>query len=429
MASVKIYRPKSLTIPKSSLVRRDYRKHSNLSPDSKKNIDIDTLFYDVFFEKPTNSIIGIGPDLEILRANLFPMKISVNGHNLRFRFQQIKGIAFVTTESLDEKYSNLLEVVFDFNKFSCKVELDLKVSDQFSQKDKRHRLTITTLQKNNPEVWIQDWLTWHNQAYGVTRAVIYDNGSDALNGLLNCLKNLRIEMDIIVVLWPYPYGIEPDNFCQRGSLNHCRLRYAVNFGYCINLDIDEYLMSFKKNILNFLDCNISFPAPGTVHLQPVMIPNVHQKPSQIQVRSYDFYCRSQKITGKWRVKKWKTYGRGKYIYSYENVGYNSVHHTESILNREFCERFSIHMKAIYYLKKVAWECTRFLHRGVIPKPRIDTIYPHKSDFCFLHFRGLNTGWKTDGVTTQVEGFDPSKHEVEPRIRQIHMMLSRNDSLD
>ena len=47
-------------------------------------------------------------------------------------------------------------------------------------------LTISTLQKDNPLIWIADWLKWHHREHGVGRAVLYDNGSsnrDELIGL------------------------------------------------------------------------------------------------------------------------------------------------------------------------------------------------------------------------------------------------------
>ena len=37
-------------------------------------------------------------------------------------------------------------------------------------------------------------------------------------------------------------------------------------GYCINLDVDEYLVASENNLLNFLDSRLQYPAPGAILL-------------------------------------------------------------------------------------------------------------------------------------------------------------------
>ncbi len=429
MITLQIYRPHAVTIPENSTLRRRYPRYSDLSTEIKARIDFTTLFYDVFLDSATNSIVAIGPDLMNLKKSLFPMTITVNGRCLKYKLQQIKGITFVHSESLHADSTSSIEVVFHFKTFECRAQVNPKSRNQvIRHPENNHRLTLTTLQKNNPPIWISDWLTWHHRAYGVTRAIIYDNGSENLNSTLDHLKNLPLKMDIMFVMWPYPHGFYPYKYCQRGTLNHCRLRFAVAGGYCINLDIDEYLFTTlqlnpRNGLVQFLDKHLSSPTPGVLFLREETIPNIRHENNQNHVRSWRFNYRafnSKEMRGE---KKTRPYGRGKYIFSYDNVGYNAVHYTDSILNRWHRKKYSIRTKLIHYTKKVFWECTRTFHQYQIPKPRIDTVYPHFSEICFFHFRGLNTGWRTGGIIKSPIEYDATKHIHEHRIDQIREVIN------
>ena len=137
-----------------------------------------------------------------------------------------------------------------------------------------YRLTLTTVQKDNPIEWVHDWLLWHHRAFGVQRLILYDNGSKNLDELVAQFSSKSFELEIVLVDWPFPHGAEPYKYCQLGSLNHCRLRFSVPKGYCINLDVDEYLVASENNLLNFLDSRLQYPAPGAIVLNEFLIPNI-----------------------------------------------------------------------------------------------------------------------------------------------------------
>ena len=88
-----------------------------------------------------------------------------------------------------------------------------------------------------------DWINWYNRLHDVNRFVLYDNGSANLKNMIKAIKSLDLEVTVVLVDWPFEYGVKPYMLAQSGALNHCRLYFPVSSGYCINADIDEYLVN------------------------------------------------------------------------------------------------------------------------------------------------------------------------------------------
>ncbi len=427
MALLKVYRPNSLLLPEESVVKKVFPLLPATPVEIKEKLDTSTLFFDVFFQSSTNRIVGVGPDLLNLRQELFPMQLELNGRSLEYEVMQIKGTTFLTTEKLVERIDEPFEITFKFSTFSNTLFIDPRLDYDFSNFSSGCRLSLTTLQMDNPMEWIDDWLNWHYRSYGVNRLVLYDNGSACRKDLIEFLRNISLDMKIIFVDWPFPYGTDPYMFSQRGALNHCRLQFPVKRGYCINLDIDEYLICSKQmNLLTFLDKRLKYPAPGTVLIQQVIIPNIQSSKKSTLPRCWEFEYRHFIPGYQGEGHVWNRYGRTKYIFNYESVGYNAIHVTDSMKNPEYRKTLSFWTKFAYQAKKLLWETTKLIHRFKFPKPRIDAIYPDWSEMCFFHFWGLDNGIRTNNVNRPPIDLDTRIHIFEPRISQINSTISGID---
>ena len=278
-----------------------------------------------------------------------------------------------------------IDVEFKFGSFSQTVSLSSKLNRQLFDCKDSHHLTLSTLQKDNPISWISDWLTWYCRSFGVSRLILYDNNSNHRTELLDFFHQCPLDLEIIFIDWPFPHGIEPYKYCQRGTLNHCRVRFPVSKGYCLNFDIDEYLWFSDKNLLEYLNHNLSYPRPGAIAVRQYIVPNIQSESEGGLVRCWHFKSRERKTGYQGEAKQWNPYGRTKYIYSFDDVGYNAVHSTDSDKNREFRKRYSKFDILMFTIKKVVWESTKRILRFNFPKPRIDTKYSKVSELCFFTF--------------------------------------------
>ncbi len=350
------------------------------------------------------------------------MSVICQGKTLKYELEEIKGVTLFQSETLKEISTSQFEVDFHFETYSQTVAID-PIFDMKFRSNHSCRLTLTTVQKDNPIEWVHDWLLWHQRAFGVQRLILYDNGSKNLDELIAHLSRKSLELEIVLVDWPFPHGVEPYKYCQLGSLNHCRLKFPVPQGYCINLDVDEYLVASENNLLHFLDSRLQYPAPGAIVLKEFLIPNIVSDDRLNPARVSEFTYRNIVPGFQGDHKYLNTFGRSKYIYSFENIGFNGKHSTDSLKCRLFVQRYSIMKKGLHLLKKALWESTKNMLRFRIPKPRIDAIYATESELCFFHFTGLNTGWKL--APPKPVRYNSKEHVFEPRIANIASLI--NDS--
>ena len=425
MVHLSIYEPNSVLIPDDSPVQKIIPLFSEYAPSDQEFVDSNTLFYDIFLDPISNRLIGLGPALLNLKKDLFPMTISCNGLTLKHKLDQIKGILFLRSEPLSQPRLSPFPIELSFKTFDQTLVIDPSVEKKSTSRPTENRLTLTTLQKENPLPWISDWLLWHHRKFGVQRLVLYDNNSKNRDALLALLKSMPIQMEIVFVDWKFPYSHRPHLYCQLGSLNHCRMRFPVYQGYCINLDIDEYLMHNTTNLLSYLDSHLRYPAPGAVIMSEYLIPNISTESNLNLVRCFNFRYRATDYGYGNSGRMWNKFGRTKYIYSFDNLGFNSNHSTDSGKNSSFSKRYSTRAKLVYILKKILWEVTKKFVRFRYQKPRIDAIYSQQSELCFFHFQGLNTGWKY-GPPKQVS-FDPEIHKIEPRIANMATVIENSNS--
>ena len=439
-----IYKPNSVVLPPNSTIKRNFPTTNRLYEVSNmsarvdlhdvmpslcqynilaRNLDTSTVFFDVYIDWNTKILYGIGPCLFNLENELFPMELFVNDRKTEFKIFQQNRLIFIKSKRLPSLLPKSVHIELVFKSFTHSMSLDLQQCQQSIESNSSAPITISTLQKNNDTQWVIDWILWHRRLHNVERIVLYDNGSTNRTELIENLKALEPEVKIIFVDWPFPYGMEPYKATQVGNLNHCRMRFPIKHGYCINLDIDEYLVrSGEKDLLDYLKTSLSYPFPGVCFIKECKVPNI-TKSNRIAVpRVLDFHFRFREF-GHHPTREF-TRHYTKYIYKFNSPYYFNVHSTKLGKHDLFEQRLDFLKRVHYCYKKFLWKLKRHrLKRQNTTEDwkhkfqPFDSIYASESEFYFFHFLGLGINWKELPLKEPVE-FDSKLHIEEPLIEEL-----------
>lgn len=418
-----LYQPNPIIIPENCESERVVSPAASFTSEERERLDRRTIFYDVFVDPGTQKLRAIGPPLFNLRQELFPMEVLINGRPVTFRLDEIDRASFLETNDRIDDANATLTVEFRFKTFAETFDLNWQEIRSRLNNFSDATLTITTLQKDNPYAWIRDWFRWHARLYGAHRLILYDNGSSDRDELVQRLGELITEACIIFVDWRFPYGVDPYEYAQTASLNHARMMFPVSGGYCINLDVDEYLVKpDDEELLDYVHRKLARPELGAVAFTQYVVPNVvrdanDEFSAQGIPRFFHFPYRYRKPGHPGKGKSWSAYGRMKYIYDFDRIGYNAVHRTASEKNRSFAARYTALSKMRYFARKLLWTLLGKLAGDRMEKPRIDTCYASANELYVLHFMGLNTGWKSSWMTDKTS-FDDAIHVEEPLISKL-----------
>ncbi len=413
-----IYRPNPIRVPDSTEVVRQIVPETPFTEQEKKRIDTRTLFYDVFKDPHSRQLRAVGPLWFNLKRELMPMQIRVNGKRLNYRLVEIERVAFLETEDMPEDVISGAAVEFRFSTFSATVDLNWTAVEAELRNHAHLKLTMSTLQKENPFEWIKDWLQWHVRLHGVQRLILYDNGSTDRDALVDRLPELEGDAAIVFVDWPYRYGVPPHEYAQQGSLNHTRLAFPVRGSYCVNLDIDEYLVKRSSgSLVHYLSSRLGDSPLGAVAFSQRLVPNISDSRRERLPRLVDFPYRFKNAGYSLTGESWNEIGRMKYIYHFDKIGYNATHRTASEKNKEFSMRYSALHRAVFLFRKILRELLGKVIGDRLPKVRIDACHAPPDELFFYHFLGLNTGWNDLPLIKRIE-FDKTIHVSEPLIREL-----------
>jgi hypothetical protein len=239
----------SVKLPEDFTEKRGLRldkKHFNetkLEAYDLAQYDYDTVFYDVFFDARNRFIYTIGPPFLNLNKSLFPITYRINDDSRIYKlkiteyFDELLAIGKIPLKDLQVYDENIIEFNFN-NHFQWKGRIKLN-------KYKVQPIVLTTIQKNNRIQWIKEWVEFYSERHKVNQTIIYDNGSCNRDDL----KTISDE-HISIVAWDFKYGpirSHGNQFCQLGSLNHCRLKFGLN-NIIMNFDIDELLHLRSSNL-------------------------------------------------------------------------------------------------------------------------------------------------------------------------------------
>ena len=121
---LQFYKPNPVVIPEDSSVQKRFPRLYEIPSGEETKIDTATLFYDVFLDPSTNRLIGLGPAFLNLKKDLFPMSVICRGSTLKYELEEIKGVTFFQSETLNEIPTSQFEVDFQFKTFNQTVVID-----------------------------------------------------------------------------------------------------------------------------------------------------------------------------------------------------------------------------------------------------------------------------------------------------------------
>ncbi len=411
-----VYTPHSVSLPDSCSIRRVI-PYEDCTEDKSKE-DTRTIFYDVFIHPLSRKLVCLGPTLFNLKKHLFPLVVTLNGHRVELAYYEIERLFFLESAQLELKFQEELTVVVEFSHFAKQLVINQSEQCNLLRHHENALLTISTLQKDNCAEWICDWVVWHKRLCDIGRVILYDNGSSNLNEIMQYLSDYADDMRIIIVDWDFPHGIRPFKSAQHGSLNHCRLRFPIPDGYCINLDIDEYLAppSSQESLLNYLNRKVSGSFAGAINIKSRIVPvtvDVSRKPVP---RCYDFHYVYRKSSELYKKVERNRYF--KYIYRFEHVGYNSPHKTRSHKNRIFCKQYNVRQKLSFHAAKLMWRVKKLVGNFAIERPQIDSTSVPDTELYYYHFLGLTTGWQGNVTHKTFSQVDRRIHVPDPDIHKF-----------
>lgn len=326
----------SVVIPDDLVLRRSPNPRDDLYEDPLINFDSRTIFYDVFILPSSSRLLAIGPPLLNLKASLYNMKLSANGRETRYRWQDLPDYKLSVLEA-DLPADGQWDIRMEFTGFSASFSLD-------GPEERHGRRVLAAISRNNRVKWISDWVDFYRANYALDDIVIYDNGSSNVGELKESLEGRAHVID-----WGFPYGPPGkrfNKFAQPGALNHCLRKFAQG-GVLFNFDIDELLVGDSSRLDHELQQH------GTLYLESYNLPFV--RPSCDDYSFYDFQHRGEPRRSSAR----------KFICLADRVNVISQHNT--------------------------WR-----YSGIGPFRRLIREKPekHTSKYAeFLHFLGITTNWQ------------------------------------
>ena len=392
------YEPCGITIPRSLGLWRIPHYWDGKVDSGKVIPELYTAFYDIFRSYKGDEIIAIGPELLNLEEDLGQLKVFVDGVAVKYR-QRLLGLgrirpadpiklSFVTIQLSPEQAAQpRLEVLFKWNLFEKRVS----VGEHPLGELREHELTITTIQKDSPLIWITDWLNYHHKVHGVSRVVLYDNASTDFQAIKKLFMNIDAVVEVILVNWRYPFGFIKTRYSQIGSLNHCYHWIGHKTKYFLNFDLDEYLINRTPQRLSaYLKRRFDGTSRmASIEIRECKVPNVKKASGNSEtprVGQYDY--RRKSVGGKW----------SKNIFRYGRVDYISHHIV--------VPRWPVPLRWILELLHSKLR-TRYLK---LPLPVLFfTALPADNELYFNHYVGVNSGWKIQ-KRTHIREYDPVKHE-------------------
>ncbi len=392
-------------LPIDHSVERIYRT----IPPPKAGIELDrrTIFYDLFLARNSGRLCGIGPALHNLKAEIFPLEIYVGKRRVDFFITKVKKLIILESKKPISATSDVVKLRLKFKTFECALKLNYDVGGERLADKVNNQLTLTTLQKDNPVIWIEDWILWHCRLYGVRRVILYDNGSHNQKELITKLRKLEPEVQVIFVHWEFSYGRHPYVYAQRGSLNHCRMRFtpvekedrSKNW-FCINVDIDEFLVSpHRKKLFEYLEAKLNSTQLCAVVAKEVRVPNI--LPAQCDLNStlrfFNFryqYSNQNKAVDPHENPFYLAHQ--KYIFRFVSLLYNDVHRIiPNSHGQNLAEKLLSNLKRLpTKINRHLWRLKRYLHISPIDsnKPQYHSVFASESDLYYLHFVGLACKW-------------------------------------
>ena len=413
------YLPSPVLIPSNSKLQREFKTREStvdnvpLTDREYQEYDSRTIFYDVFCDAQSHKIFAIGPPPINLQAEILSLKIMREDNFLHYTRKQYAGLCIIEilfNEEVD--LESELSLRFCFQSFDVMVRVS---PSPLGRAITKPRISLLTLQKDNPIPWITDWCLWHQRLHGVSHIVLYDNGSDDSDELEIVLRRMSKDIDITFVAWHFPFGpgrSDKNRYCKTGAHNHYRLLFSASDAWCLWLDVDEYLVvNGERTLAQHLN-NYDREAVSEIMIDSFIVPPYRGQPEMDGRRaSLHTFCSSTP--------------RGyalKYIYKPAAMEYSRTHIAYP-KNRLF--------KVLLVFPRIYNRVLRLLYGSILKRlaksnalrwfypRRVSFRYPSTEKMFFYHFRGLNTNWRPEvNLGEQEESFNPEHHVTDLGIQKL-----------
>ena len=229
-------------------IRNPPRPLSLRHEDYEDNFDFTTIFYDCFWDYTGEAIILIGPPLANLETEL---DLAIIACPSMVECKVILRRVFLGCHVVAKPPIGTTGLIIRTGSSEAFIAPQPNLCYLF-----RNHRTIMTLSRNNELVWIRDWVQFNRNYHGCNGVLIYDNNSDryCINDIYEYLQPFGDVMQIVVLAWPFKYGVSDwrlpvsygladSQYCQAGMLEHARHRFLTHAGSVLNTDIDELVIT------------------------------------------------------------------------------------------------------------------------------------------------------------------------------------------
>ena len=403
--NITIYHPNGLTIPPElNLERKKIPVTRGSHSERQKPHDRTTVLYDLFLDRGKNKVIALAPDPLNLEEHLFPVEVTYKNNPLQFKrlvSHDYNRNVKITSLEIDVDGIELdpnLKLKFKWAAFESEIPVTVDYP-----KDVHHKISIVTLQKDNPPVWVSDWIKYHHRVHGISRAIIYDNNSDNYDKLISHLAKNISEIPIIVVNWKYLFGPPCNLFAPMGFHNHC-YRMFDKGEYYLKLDVDEYLVNRTSlSLENYLTRTIKGNVVA-INIPGGKVPNQPGVTGTKELRVYHFLTKYRRRVGSNR----------KIIYTPRKIDFVAMHYAVS----------SIPGWARVLSNSRIWRGILRRFRLPIPGWYFEKLVPD-SELYFNHYSGLTTGWKNESRLMREE-FNAELHEKDHLMENLFKKIGLSD---
>ena len=379
------YAPAAVSLPADSPVTRafhDPRSHlpgkPSLGPADYEGYETHGIFHDVFVAADGASLRAIGPPLVNLEALLLPLHLTVVGPDgretaLRHRHRR-RGQAAFHEFRLPEalRGGRSLRVRLRFAN-GLTAELEARRTEL-----RPVFLQLTCLSKDNPPAWLVDWMT-HAARTGVERVILYDNGSDDLDGVREAIARAPGLPQVVLVHWGFPFGplrSYYNRFSHASQNNHVYQCFGAT-AWQAHFDVDEYLVGRGPDAI---------------------AERLARQPPWVGRLRYDSF--------------WVPRTRGDATGDGVDGG-AAPPEARSARGYRFRER-APRGEARKYIARPGAVRLATTHNARLRPFRIGRdVAPDEA--AFLHYKGLTTGWKTYDDRLAPEPVDPERHVEDLRV--------------
>lgn len=161
--------------------------------------------------------------------------------------------------------------------------------------------TMLTMMKNEPIIWIKDWIAYHHLEHGITGFAIFDNDSDVYTTeyVREELSKLPYDITVEVIHWEMQYGPRTIKWDSDFGKITMFEYFKIKYGWCcecvINHDVDEFLLLEDSTLDQLVDYiranNYSGIGYGNRNMEP-WIDRLQMSARDVDVsdrRFYDYY--------------------------------------------------------------------------------------------------------------------------------------------